>query len=82
MMRTTLTLDENVAAKLKELSRTSGAPFRRVVNEVLRRGLVAPQRMTPEEPFVVHARPLRKKAGIQLDNIGELLEQIDGPAHR
>ena len=80
-MRTTLTLDEDVAAKLRELTRTSGSTFKTVVNEVLRRGLNAPQQLAPHEPFVVEARPLHKRAGVQLDNIQELLEQIDGPAH-
>ncbi len=81
-MRTTLTLDEDVAAKLREVSRASGASFKTVVNEALRRGLNTPDRLRPLEPFVVHARPLRKRPGIQLDDIGELLEQIEGPAHR
>jgi hypothetical protein len=38
-MRTTLTLDDDVAAKLKAESRRSGRPFREIVNETLRRGL-------------------------------------------
>lgn len=80
-MRTTLTLDDDVAAKLRELTRASGSTFKTVVNEVLRRGLSAPQRMAPDEPFVVEARPLRKRPGVQLDNIEELLERIDGPTH-
>jgi hypothetical protein len=82
MMRTTLTLDDDVAARLKELSRASGASFKAVVNETLRRGLSTPEKLAPEGPFVVKARPLRKRSGVQLDNIGELLEQIDGAAHR
>lgn len=34
-MRTTLTLDEDVAANLKAESRKAGRPFRDVVNETL-----------------------------------------------
>ena len=41
-MRTTLTLDDDVAAKLKELARRKRVPFKEAVNSVLRRGLVAP----------------------------------------
>jgi hypothetical protein len=37
-MRTTLTLDDDVAAKLKTEAQRTGAPFREIVNEVLRRG--------------------------------------------
>jgi hypothetical protein len=38
-MRTTLTLDDDLAAALKEKAYRSGAPFRKVVNEALRAGL-------------------------------------------
>jgi len=80
-MRTTLTLDEDVAARVRELQRASGSSFKTVVNDLLRRGLAARQESVPEEPFRVRARPLRKRPGVQLDNIGELLEQVEGPAH-
>ncbi|MFL6201419.1 MAG: hypothetical protein ACJ76J_19790 [Thermoanaerobaculia bacterium] len=38
-MRTTLTLDEDVAGQLRELSRHSGESFKEVVNATLRKGL-------------------------------------------
>jgi predicted transcriptional regulator len=38
-MRTTLTLDDDVAAKLKTEAQRAGRPFREIVNEALRRGL-------------------------------------------
>jgi len=38
-MPTTLTLDDDVAAKLKTESRRAGRPFREILNETLRRGL-------------------------------------------
>ena len=37
--RTTLTLDEDVARKLREQARKDGRPFRAIVNDALRRGL-------------------------------------------
>src|SRR5437867_5632762 len=40
-VRTTLTLDDDVAARLKALVRIGGPSFRTVVNEVLRAGLSA-----------------------------------------
>ena len=40
-MRTTLTLDEDVADFLKEQSRLQDKPFKQVVNEVLRRGMAS-----------------------------------------
>lgn len=38
-MRTTLTLDDDLAMILKHEAEASGRPFRDVVNEALRRGL-------------------------------------------
>ncbi|GIW41634.1 MAG: antitoxin VapB33 [Candidatus Binatia bacterium] len=41
-MRTTLTLDEDVAAKLREVVRRTGVSFKEAVNSALRRGLASP----------------------------------------
>jgi single-stranded DNA-specific DHH superfamily exonuclease len=40
-MRTTLTLDEDVADRLKALAERRKAPFKQVLNDVLRQGLAA-----------------------------------------
>lgn len=81
-MRTTLTLDDDVAAKLKLLVRRTGRAFRDVVNDTLRRGLTNAQ-SPMRDPFVVRARELgRRRPGLNFDNIAELLDQIEGPLHR
>jgi hypothetical protein len=46
-MRTTITLDDDVAARLKAESRRPNRPFREIVNETLRRGLEG-RRATPK----------------------------------
>ena len=82
-MRTTLTLDDDVAAKLKSLSRRTGRAFRDVVNEALRRGLAKTPETQTREPFVVLARDLgRRRVGLIVDNIADLLDQVEGPMHR
>ena len=81
-MRTTLTLDEDVAAKLSALARRSGRAFKDVVNETLRRGL-ATARPARREPFRVQARSLGGlRPGLQIDNIGALIESVEGRRHR
>jgi len=79
-VRTTLTLDDDVAAKLKAAVRRSGKPFRDVVNETLRRGLTVPR--AARVPFRIQPRSLGVRPGIQIDNVGDLLEQIEGSRHR
>ncbi|TMA14238.1 MAG: DUF2191 domain-containing protein [Deltaproteobacteria bacterium] len=82
-MRTTLTLDEDVAQKLKSEARRSGRTFRDVVNDMLRRGFENRRRTRPTGPFKVVARSLGKlKPGLGLDSVSDLLEQVEGPRHR
>jgi len=47
-MRTTLTLDDGIAAELKEMAHRSGVPFKRIVDQVLRAGIDAARRPTPK----------------------------------
>lgn len=52
-MRTTLTLDEDVAARLQQLRDERRLPFKQLVNDLLRRGLAsldAPPRGRPRSP--------------------------------
>lgn len=81
-VRTTLTLDDDVAAKLQEELRKRGGHFKDLVNELLRLGLNVRRELASQKPFVVRARPLGQYPGLAYDNIGELLEQLEGPAHR
>lgn len=82
-MRTTLTLDDDVAAKLTAEARKGGRPFKDVVNETLRRGLMSRAAAAPRARFRVQARDLGElRPGLSLDNIGELVEQAEGSLHR
>jgi hypothetical protein len=80
-VRTTLTLDKDVAAKLKAEARRSGRTFKEVVNEALRTGLNARTDLTVT-PFVVQARSMGARPGLNYDKISELIEQVEGPYHR
>jgi hypothetical protein len=82
-MRTTFTLDDDVAAKLEAESQRAGRPFREIVNEMLRRGLENRRATAQRRAFKVSARDLGNlKPGLSLDNIGELIERVEGPLHR
>ena len=82
-MRTTLTLDDDVAAKLKRESQRAGLPFREIVNETLRRGLERQRASAHRRAFKVTARDLGNlKPGLSLDNTAELIEHVEGSLHR
>jgi len=81
-VRTTLTLDEDIAAKLRSEARRSGRSFRDVVNDALRRGLTNRQ-ARPSTTFKVVARDLGElRPGVTIDNVADLLEQVEGARHR
>lgn len=81
-MRTTLTLEEDVAAKLKMEARKSGRPFKQVVNETLREGFLARQSRKKLPPFKVKARALGLRPGLNYDCVWKLLEEAEGPDYR
>ena len=68
-----------MAARVKGESHRSGRSFKEVVNDLLRRGLEAKRPQRAGKPFVVRARPLGVRPGLDYDNVADLLEQIEGP---
>jgi hypothetical protein len=82
MMRTTLTLDDDVAAKLDADVRRSGRSFKETVNYYLRLGLNTRKAAKDKKPFKVHARPLGQMPGLNYDDVAGLIEQLEGPLHK
>lgn len=79
--RTTLTLEDDVAARLREASRRTGRPLKLIVNDAIRAGLAA-KAAGHRPPFRVEARAMGLRPGIDLDDISGLLERLEGPEHR
>lgn len=77
-MRTTLTLDDDVAAKLEADARKSGRSFKETVNHYLRLGLNTHKATKPPKPFKVRARPLGERPGLDYDDVWGLIEQLEG----
>jgi hypothetical protein len=77
----TLTLEDDVAALLREEIQRSGVPFKTAVNHFLRLGLRQSAPL-PEKRFVVEPFSLRVPPDLQFDCVGELLEQLEESEHR
>ena len=75
-MRTTLTLDDDLADALKQQAKLLDVPFKQVVNDTLRRGL-APE--APENRPVFRVRPLRGgfRPGIDPLKLNQLNDQLE-----
>ena len=81
-MRTTLTIDDDVARLVQEEVRRSGDSFKGTVNNLLRRGVTASRNPQPRKRFVVTPMAMGLKPGLSYDCIAELLEEAEGPYHR
>lgn len=77
-MRTTLTLDDDLGKRLKELARESGRSFKEVVNDVVRRGLSSGE--VPDgqlEPFRVKPKACGFKPGIDPLKLNQLYDDLE-----
>ena len=86
-MRTTLTLDADVAAALKAEAQCSGRALRRVVNDALRAGLAAKRGPAPRRYRLKPVSLGGVLPGVDLDKalrLAEALEdkRITGPSSR
>ncbi len=84
-MRTTITLDDDVVATVREeMKKGDGKTFKEAVNELIRMGRYhkAEMERRPKKPFKVKAKNMGVFEHIDYDNISELLERVEGPFHR
>ena len=81
-MRTTLTIDSDVAAKAKAAARMTGLPFKTLINNALRIGIEAVMQPAQARKYQTQGRPMGLRQGMSYDNIGELLALSEGEDHR
>lgn len=82
-MRMTLTVDDDLAAQLQQLRKQRSKSLKSVVNDVIRQGLNANGSVKRKKRrFVVQTFDLGPSLIGSLDNIGEVLERIEGPLHK
>lgn len=82
-MRTTLTLDDDLALRLQAIAREQNRPFKEVTNEAIRRGLsTGDAQVGGVKRFRVRPKACGFKAGIdplKLNQIYDDLELTDRP---
>ena len=81
-MRTTLTLDKDVAAQVKEAQARLQKPFKQIVNDALRAGLAQVHKPRKAKPYDYTPHAMGLRAGVDLNNIGELLAQVEGEDYK
>ena len=75
-MRTTLTIEDDLARTLKERARLLDLPFKQVVNETLRRGLSSAVREEPA-PYQVVPRHSGFAPGVDPLKLNQLSDQLE-----
>ena len=76
-MRTTLSLDDDVAALLEQMRKARATTFKQIVNDALREGLA--RLNSPPETVAFRTRPvdLGNCYFPNLDNVWEVLDEVE-----
>lgn len=83
-MRTTITLDDDVVEAVRDEMRSGrGKTFKQAVNDLIRFGRSKKGDQTRKvKPFKVRSKRMGTYSHLNYENIGELLDQVEGPFHR
>jgi hypothetical protein len=77
-MRTTLTLDDDIARQLQELARRSGESFEEVVNVTLRNGLTRGEKPGFKLPrFEVVPKACGFQPGVNILRLNQLSDELE-----
>jgi hypothetical protein len=78
-MRTTLTLDDDLAGLLKQRAQELGVPFKEAVNRTIRAGLgEAGLRQRAAPKTIPHSFGFRP--GVDIDKLGQLADELEAEA--
>lgn len=76
-MRTTVTLEPDLAKKVKALAHRRGLSFKQALNEVIRRGLTSPARQESQPRYTLEPHPSGFRPGIDQGKLNQLFDQLE-----
>ncbi|CAN5489811.1 antitoxin [soil metagenome] len=77
-MRTTVTLDPDLAARLREVARQRGISFKAAINAAVRAGLATA--VEPQRPYREKSRPLGVRPGVDLTKALRIAASLEDDA--
>lgn len=82
-MRTTLTLDDDVALGIKRIQKKRpDASFKQIVNQLMKKGLAAEGEVV-RVPFKIRPlKDMKPKPGLNFDNVWALISEVEGDFHK
>lgn len=81
-MRTTVTLDNDVVRQLRQHMHRTRRSFKQALNHAIRAGLTDPAAAIRLPPFVVKARPMGLRPGIDPTGLNKLADELESDAVR
>jgi hypothetical protein len=82
-MRTTLTIDDDIAIQLERLRHSRSMSLKELINEALRRGLnEMKEKPKPRKPFRTRTVDVGAVLIDNIDNIAEVLAHAEGEAYK
>ena len=79
-MRTTLTLDDDLAGLLKQRARELGIPFKEALNRTIRAGIGEATATRHDPAPKTNSHSFRFRPGIDLDKLGQLADELEAEA--
>ena len=80
-VRTTLTIDDDVAQEIRRRMRTGERTLKDVVNDLLRKGIAGGARpLPPQERFTVLARSAGFRPGVDPRKLNQLVDEMETEA--
>ena len=76
-MRTTVTIESDVAIEIEKRRQAPGTSMKRVINGLLRKGLRAEAETPPPAPYRSETFDLHFRAGIDPLKLNQLVDELD-----
>jgi IS4 transposase len=80
LMRTTVTLEPDVARMLNDQARRARKSFKETLNAAVRLGLSRISETTSSTEFTIDARPMQLKTGLDGGRLNSLLDELEADA--
>ncbi len=72
-----MTLEPDLMKKIRALANRQGVSFKRVLNEVIRRGLASPASQNPQPRYTVEPHAGGFRSGLDPDKLNQLVDQLE-----
>lgn len=81
VMRTTLTIDDDIAVRIEERRRRDGQSLKQVVNRLLREGLRHDRRTPEAREYRTKTHKLHMRPGFDAARLNRLVDEIETETH-